>query len=468
MSKTHGEYMVEIQELLNTTKVQKKVLKVVLQKFRAIFKLTSTYNGFKITNDISRPIIKLYLQLLKDNEDSAALFSKSDISLIAEHLRKNIKYENKEFVLLIVSLRKIEKAKCIVNNVQHMIENYCSKKEIIELFEGNIENFVPQQYINDNKLYISKNQEWLTVLLDNTACYPFVKKIVTHNMCGNNSINDIIKRLQVIKFQKAEILLTGFLTWNIISEVDVKEIYNMSFAELFNNFYNTTELHINYDNLYNYLYSEVKSIRDDIYFDLINITAYGNSIWSVDARYSKKMFELSCSKRYYNIIIDHLNNNMEEDLDINKNITKLFSTNLDNYKEIANVLKNCGAYDMDIILDNLNFRYYKLDSKFPEFCLNYIDHDLVNLEFLKKFFRLNAYVVDLERFNIPYDYNLYKVCFNYNIFPPLYTQKMSNIKPTGIMIEPNTVYALLKNRLFKSSNVTKLDDEILEYLNEKN
>lgn len=242
------------------------------------------------------------------------------------------------------------------------------------------------------------------------------------------------------------------------------------------------------------------------------------NIWDVQKMFINDVYRICFKRLYYDIIIEFLNNpSFTSDLNINQLLSTFFKKyDDDNYLEIMNVFKNCKSYDVNEILDFINIRMDTLNFKIPELLLR-VGNITVDLNLMKKFFRINCYIKNLDIFmKNPYTMELYYLCNNYSVYPDEYMAKFpidknvlymrqyfyNNNKSkitkvfTNFIIKNNleiddftlanyainlttnnisayindkpyvfSMYVLLRSLLFKAYYITKTDDEIIAFLN---
>lgn len=343
----------------------------------------------------------------------------------------------------------------MINHLRHTINKF-TKQELLNIFGKNIKS----DWIFDYGTSIDKKKEWLPLFLTNYID----DKLIIRNIYMYDKNRDYKLYLQIEKFQKTENILYLICDPNISDEL-IENIFGKTRIGILNNICLLNVIFIR-DNLIFIQTLDTTQFNEKLYLKIIN-----EKIWENDKRYSEELFKIAFKEKYYTIIIDHLNKNIPID-DINTQIAQLMMYR--NYKNIEMILKNCGTYDMQFILDAINNRKI-FDTTFCEFCINYISKENVNLNLLKKFFRLGTYIENLDRFSIPYDENLYKLCHNYNIYPSEYMNKMNNIKLTDTLEKeikfkkgssPHSIYTILKQQLFHNeSYVLAIDDIILNYIN---
>lgn len=390
-------------------------------------------NGYKEINDCL-----LYLVLFRDNQNRKKEFS------IVRYCVNCILYRNHHLTLvqraLLAQFYKFPECKAIVSYATTLFISkgspYFTIEEVLNIFEGDIlliffkeldtrlVNILSNKKLCNSQNFIEKlldkyinkhdNTITITALLDLCHIYN-IKKSATKVILNIECPKNIIKKIFGVD-------IISFINENYDSKMD------------FNNIILNNIVANNWPN----------KISDDLYLSLIKKTT---TIWKIDPRISKEVLGVASSEKYYDIIIEHLNSDIIKDVDINPYIANLFTNKIPDYNDINLVLKNCSNINVNAILDNIKYRL-KNNYLVPELLINYIPQEKVDHDFLKKCLRIGCYIKDLERFNIPYDETLYRICSNYYIFPDEYMAKMT--------IDKN----ILEMRLYyyKNKNYSKYAD----------
>lgn len=427
-----------------------KTLKKVMVILNSIMQCVTNTNFKQYNNEII-----LYLILAKNNQKNDILFKIKPIQNITSALYNNTSYQNKNFITLILSLHENDKYCNLIRSIS-FIRNIFTKQERLDIFGKNITD----EWLHDIHDHNDKRKEWLPYFLTNYVHKNCIHYIYTYDKDRNYELY-----LQIEKFQNNKDKI--YLICNpLVNDTLIENILGKTRIELINEM-DLLNVVFNYDNLRYIKTLDISKASDQLYLKIVD-----ELIWKTEKRYSTELFIIAFQRQFYTIIIDHLNKNIPID-NINKYISILFTNK--NYKNIEQVLKNCGTYDMLEILDHLNSRKL-FDTTFCEFCINYIPRENININLLKKFFRLNTYIKDLDRFLIPYDENLYKLCYNYDIYPDEYMNKLKDIKLDATLKSelisgrnkycPMSIYTLLKGQLFKGSLIVlPIDDIILDHIN---
>lgn len=434
------------KSLIYSTKILKKAMTILTKELSTI----SATNFKQHYNQIV-----LFFILAKNHPKMDSLFQVKIINKLRYPLYNNVIHQSKEFIKLILSMNYNSKYDSIINYI-NFIRTRFTKQEILDIFGKNVKHTWLYDYNNS----MEQRKEWLPYFLTN-----YVNQNCIIDIYNYDKNIDYKLYLQIEKFQNNQDI-TYLICNPLVNDTLIVDIFEKTRIELINEMC-----------LLNIVFSKPRleyiatldttKLVEKLYLKIIR-----EKVWENDKRYSTELFIIAFECQFYTIIIDHLNKNIPID-NINKYIAVLFVNK--NYKNIEQVLKNCGTYNMLEILDHLYSRKI-FDTTFCEFCINYISKENINLNLLKKFFRLNTYIKDLDRFSVPYDENLYKLCYNYNIYPDEYMNKLKDVKlDVTLKIElehsrykilPNSIYTLLKAQLFKYENqVLHIDDIILNYIN---
>lgn len=344
---------------------------------------------------------------------------------------------------------------------------------------------------------------WLTELkntkYNNIEC--IVQYLVNHN-------DSNILRMEVAKmYEQHDIVILNILSNEKCHEVYTK-IYNMDPVSIINTIAdenNIASIFPYYDK-FTYIITKYKTLINNFIF--YYLFRKSKTIWDIQKNYNDQALEIAFKEGYHDIIIEFMNNDdFASNLNINKLLTYLLIDNFE-YNSVINVFKNCKNYNILEILDLKDERYKKLNYKIPELLLSLGDI-VVDINLIKKFFRINCYIKDLDKFKLDYSLELYNLCNNYSVYPEeymskfpidknilhmrqyFYNNKSPNIKkftdyitkhnltPDEFTIanyackrrsfvitefEPN-MYTMLRSSLFRNNKITKADDEILLYLN---
>lgn len=403
-----------------------KYKKNILDKIRII--LDEYYDDEpKSFNKEYLSLVALRVLIKKYNKNLLESFSDFNDNYLVKYIRKYNTHIPKAFIICLASSNRYNYQRGIYYPIlsisehllyfdQYTLRNFCKASYCLDLYNIYITNI---EWINELSIKKVQNME------------KFVRYLIRFTFITNDNCNTIIN---ICKMYDNNLFILNLIINNNFKN-EICKIYNKSIIGLINILYvfytkiNPLDLdpemdldHIDIKKLYEIVKDNISDICNVMYNDFIYILQDRNNIWSLHKRYSDELFELAINNDYYDIIIDHLNN-FTYTLDINILLSKLFKKDviIDN-NIINNIFKNCKNYDIGKILDNINIRYTNLNSDIPNILLQFVDK--VDLELVKKFFRINCYIKDLDKFiDNPYSLELYYLCNHYMVYPEEYLVK---------------------------------------------
>lgn len=403
-------------------------------------------------NDFSKEyllLVALRVLIRKYNYRVIPYFSDFNDNYLVKYVEKYKELIPKTFIILLASSNRR-------NNQRFIYYSFLSIQEHLLYFDQDtLIKFTIYPW-GEKKMYYT-NIEWLKELSIKKVqnMEKFVEELVITKLITNENCNDIINVCKM--YDNHKFILQLIINNNFRNEV--YRIYNKSPIELINMLYINvfkTEYFVNLEKLYEIVKDDISNVCDVLYYNLIYILQNKSNIWSSHKRYSDSLLNLAITNNYYDIIIDHLNN-FESSLDIDLSLSKIFKKDMSlNDEIINNIFKNCKKYDIGKILDNIHFRYSILNSDIPTLLLPFIEK--VDLNMLKKFFRINCYIKDLDKFmENPYSLELYYICNNYTVYPDEYLVKFPIDKK---VLEMRQFYYNNKN--------PKIVQKFIKYINKHN
>lgn len=440
------------------TKSFKYKKNIIIEALNLIGDATKNINKFYAHNpEPNISIIIIYFLLMRDNKGSGYYPSKDYMLYICNHS----KHDNYSRAIFLASLSKFPNVNYSLHVINLFFKVYLSKREILDNFEDpNLLNFIKTKKNQDLFEYL---QELAIKKINNSD--EFIRILLNYFY-----INNFELCLKVAKIQEDdEWVFTKILEMN--QPYLIENIFGMLTMELINILY----LKNDFKKLLNKYRDQIDSIImlsnikicDELYYDLMD---QGLILWRRDKRYSNALLEFAFVNKKYDIILDHLNNkDYDATININLNLAKLFNINgIIDYKNISLIFKNCKELDYGKILDYIDIRFVTMNYEFPEFFANYTAPDL---NFLKKFLRLNSYLNNLERFNILYDRNLLEACCNYIIFPEVYLDNIikNNAELTNLVTMRTYFYKDKSNvttfsKFIEKNNMQVDDFTLMMYL----
>lgn len=359
--------------------------------------------------------VSLYFVLLRDNPSNKSIIN--EYFKIISFIGNDCKKLSKDFIIFLASFYKYkildDEFKALY---KQLFFNRLEAKEILNLFEGDILT----EYLPSCTNII---QKWFPIIKNKNDGYSKFALNCLDYPLGNYKYKNA-EELEVC-IDVASIYNSPNLADIIVKNYDpsiaiTQKLFNMTPIDYINKICKEGIIPIINKETCNILAD--KGICDELYNRII---LYDIKLWPNNKRFSKELLLKAFKKGYYEIIIDNLNFkdfDIDINIDINYNLAKLFTKKNVDYINIGLVLKNCKEFDVSKILDYINERM-QLGSELAEFLIKFCT---VDFNLLKKFLRINTYIADIERFNIPYDEALYKACNMYYIFPEPYIEKMPN------------------------------------------
>lgn len=369
-------------------------------------------------------------------------------AFVINTIEKNQDYVTKEdaIKLATANIFKMERRSFLIN----IFRKHFSKAELLEYFN----NYYMIYFIENIILSQKDIEEYFEVLSEQDKileCKLFMEKIF--NLMINNNPEKVIR---VAKNKELNDYICNLLISNDLYTDIIMKVYNKNVILILNELL-TTNISFSQKE-HNILYNYAKTNRLYFYNDNIynTLLEHSHEIWNLNPRHNKEIFKLSIRRKYTDIILSHLCN-----YDIYK-IEKYFYYLVDrnqidrnyfvdhnqiDYNKIDIILKNCKSIDINLILDSIYFRFYKPECTLSEILCKYIDKSLITFELLKKFMKINAYIDNLERFDIPYDEKLYLLCVINYTFPKSYIDKINIDK--NIMFMRQYYYNNPSNKKYK-------------------